>query len=126
MIRVAVTGGRNFTDAEFVIKTLDSISSERGPITKLFEGGAPGADQLARKWAIMMSIPVGTFFADWNSYRRAAGPIRNRRMLTEGKPDLLVAFPGGKGTASCVAIARELGIEVLTVEPTRKENPCLT
>jgi hypothetical protein len=33
-------------------------------------------------------------------------------MLKEGHPDLVVAFPGGKGTAGMIALARAAGIPV--------------
>lgn len=56
------------------------------------------------------------FEADWHTHGRAAGPIRNRRMIEEGKPDLVVAFPGGRGTANMVNQARAAGIEVREVE----------
>lgn len=59
--------------------------------------------------------PVRAFPADWHRDGKAAGPIRNRRMLLEGMPDLVVAFPGGRGTADMVRRARAAGIEV--VEP---------
>ncbi|MEM9912925.1 MAG: hypothetical protein AAF922_19365 [Pseudomonadota bacterium] len=44
---------------------------------------------------------------------RAAGPIRNKEMLDEGCPDLVVAFPGGRGTANMVKQAQAAGVEVL-------------
>jgi hypothetical protein len=50
--------------------------------------------------------------AEWESLGRKAGPIRNQRMLTEGKPALVVAFPGGKGTANMVAQARATNVRV--------------
>jgi predicted Rossmann-fold nucleotide-binding protein len=42
--------------------------------------------------------------------------VRNRQMLTEGRPDLVVAFPGGKGTANMVALARKAGVEIVEVQ----------
>jgi hypothetical protein len=53
--------------------------------------------------------------ADWNTHGRAAGPIRNQRMLDEVKPELVVAFPGGRGTADMVRRAREAGVNVYLV-----------
>jgi hypothetical protein len=50
----------------------------------------------------MNYVPVIEFPANWKVYGRAAGPIRNMKMLLEGKPDLVVAFPGGIGTADMV------------------------
>jgi hypothetical protein len=41
-------------------------------------------------------------------------------MLMEGKPDLVVAFPGGRGTANMIEQARKAGVEVLEIkEPIR-------
>jgi hypothetical protein len=40
--------------------------------------------------------------------------MRNQAMLDYGKPDLVVAFPGGKGTADMVRRARVAGVKVLT------------
>jgi hypothetical protein len=52
--------------------------------------------------------------ADW-SIGRKAGPIRNQRMLDEHAPDLVVAFPGGRGTADMVRRARKSGVEVAKI-----------
>ena len=54
-----------------------------------------------------------TFFADWAGLGRKAGPIRDHAMLTEGRPTLVAALPGGKGTGHMVSIAREAGVEVV-------------
>jgi hypothetical protein len=37
-------------------------------------------------------------------------------MLEEGKPDLVVAFPGGRGTANMVKQVRGTGVNVLEVK----------
>jgi hypothetical protein len=37
-------------------------------------------------------------------------------MLLEGKPDLVVAFPGGKGTADMVRRARKANVPVKEIE----------
>ena len=53
---------------------------------------------------------------EWKGYGKAAGPIRNRRMLDDFQPDLVLAFPGNKGTNDCIAAARQRDIEVVTVD----------
>jgi hypothetical protein len=78
-------------------------------------GGAYGADRLAREWAEEHCLGSECYPADWTKYGRAAGPIRNKQMLVEGKPDLVVAFPGGPGTADMVRQARAAGIRVIEV-----------
>ncbi len=70
---------------------------------------------MAREWAEARRVPVQTFRPDWKRFRRAAGPIRNKQMITEGKPDLVVAFPGGRGTANMVELARAAGVPVRLV-----------
>jgi hypothetical protein len=112
-MKVLVCGGRDFNDPLTLGSWLGGIHKNNGPITLLIEGGARGADFMARKFAEWQGIPVKTFEADWSGLGRSAGPIRNKRMLDEGKPDLVVAFEGGKGTANMVKQAKASGIKVL-------------
>lgn len=91
-MKVLVCGGRDFDDMDLVERTLDAID-----VTEIIEGGAQGADRLAREWAEFRRVPVRTFKADWKRYGRGAGPQRNQQMLDEGQPDLVVAFPRRKG-----------------------------
>jgi hypothetical protein len=111
-MRVLVCGGRNFDDVNAVHGALDAIHAET-PITFIIEGGARGADSLAQFWALSNEIPGKSYPADWETHGRAAGPIRNLEMLTDGKPDLVVAFPGGRGTQNMVTQARLAGVRVL-------------
>lgn len=116
-LRILVCGGRNFNDQQLLNETLYRISEDRtrwpfeGPT--IISGMAKGADQLAAQWAKDNWLPLLEFPANWKEHGRAAGPIRNQQMLVEGKPDLVVAFPGGNGTAHMVKIAREAGVEVI-------------
>ena len=110
MTRVLVCGGRDYADYWLVQEVLNG-QHKISPITCLIEGGALGADRFAHRWAIDRGIEVERFVADWRM-GAGAGPIRNRRMLVEGKPDLVIAFPGGKGTANMVRQARDSGVPV--------------
>jgi hypothetical protein len=87
---------------------------DSGP-TLLLHGGASGADHFASNWADFEGVKSQVFPADWAEHGRAAGPIRNQRMLDEGKPDLVIAFPGGRGTADMVRRAKAAGIKVREV-----------
>lgn len=114
-MRVLVCGGRFFENGDWLYRVLDEIHAET-PITCLMQGGAMGADFLAHHWARDRRIPDHpTFHADWQAYGKAAGPIRNAKMLREGKPDLVVAFPGGSGTDNMASLARKAGVEVRVV-----------
>lgn len=110
-MRVLVCGGRDFSDYAAISIILEAIHAKR-PITLLIQGGARGADSLAFEWAAHSLIPTKTFPAAWGIHGKSAGPIRNNKMLTDGKPDLVVAFPGGSGTAHMVKIAKDAGVEV--------------
>lgn len=112
---VLVCSGRNYDDAECVKSHLDRLHADE-PIDVLIEGGAQGADELARWWARDNGIEVETYVADWHGFGRRAELIRNQRMIDEGRPTLVVAFPGGAGTADMVRRAREANVKVVMVE----------
>jgi hypothetical protein len=84
----------------------------------LVHGGAQGADSLAGLWASMRkdSVTVRVYEADWKTHGRAAGPIRNIKMLTESLPHVIIAFKGGNGTAHMVRIGKEAGVPVYEVK----------
>ena len=112
-MRVLVTGGRdyhNINDARVIYATLDAIHGEN-EITALIHGDAHGADRLAAAWAYDNKVDEEAYPADWARYGKAAGPIRNQSMV-DAKPDLVVAFPGRRGTADCVRRAKLAGIPV--------------
>lgn len=115
-MRVLVCGGRDYTDREALYGALDQLHRQHG-FTLVITGGALGADTLATQWARARDIPTDVYKADWIGLGREAGPIRNKRMLHEGRPDLVVAFPGGKGTANLVGQARDHGVEVFVWSP---------
>jgi predicted Rossmann-fold nucleotide-binding protein len=110
-MKILVCGGRDYKDAGAVSHALDTLHAKKH-ITLIIEGGAPGADRLAREWAEANGVPVQTFEAEWERYGRRAGPLRNKRMLDEGRPDGVVASPGGTGTADMVKQAEAGGLKV--------------
>lgn len=111
-LRVLVCGGRNYDDLGAVWGQLDAWHALQGPIAVVIHGGARGADMLGEKWAISNNVRHMSFKPDWDQFGPAAGPIRNKRMLDEGKPDLVLAFPGGRGTADMVWQSKERGVKV--------------
>ena len=113
-MRVLVCGGRHYNKRLVVYRELDRINQDVG-IDLVILGGCLGADTLAHRWAVSSNVREKIFEANWHLHGRAAGPIRNRRMLNEGRPDLVLAFPGGRGTADMVARARKAGVEVMEI-----------
>jgi|HubBroStandDraft_3_1064219.scaffolds.fasta_scaffold1168525_2 hypothetical protein len=113
-MRILVCGGRDYADASALNEALDSIHREKN-VTRLIHGAARGADTLAAAWALSRNIPTGAFPAFWSVHGKAAGFRRNEVMLRLGRPELVVAFPGGKGTAHMVNLARKAGVAVQEV-----------
>lgn len=123
---VLVCGGRDFgeRDRNDAIRGAAYLSEmhKATPIDLIVEGGAPGADALARVWCDFARVPCRTMRADWSRYGKAAGPRRNAEMLAvlvaerdKGADVCVVAFPGGRGTADCVRQSRALGVRVVEV-----------
>lgn len=114
-MKIIVCGGRNFCDVQLLDEFLDFIHLRR-PVHQLIHGGANGADTLAGLWAERRGVDCIVFKADWKKWKHAAGPLRNARMILE-KPDVVIAFPGGRGTENMKRVAREKGVDVVEVKP---------
>jgi predicted polyphosphate/ATP-dependent NAD kinase len=116
--RVCVTGGRDFGDTSLVESIFDELRIGIGDT--VVNGGCSGADTVCQQVAMRRLANVETHHANWKEHGRAAGPIRNREMLKSGV-DVLIAFPGGRGTADCVNAAKKLGIRVIDLREARHE-----
>jgi len=92
-MRVLVCGSRTFEDQDLLNRTLDGLLT-KGESHTIIHGMARGADTMAENYARSRGYPLLEYPALWNTYGRAAGIIRNTEMLTEGKPELVVAFLG--------------------------------
>jgi hypothetical protein len=114
-MRVLVCGGRSFQNKALLFKVLDDFHAAQ-PITDLIHGGADGADNLASLWAMGKPLQLRVFPAYWKlDGPKAAGPLRNQRMLDVGKPDMVIAFPGGTGTADMIRRTRAAKIPLFHI-----------
>lgn len=104
------TGGRDFTDGDLFRRAVTLW-----PPTHIVVGDAPGLDQMARAWARANGIPLLVGVAHWDEWGKRAGPLRNLAMVDVCRLDLVLAFPGGRGTDHCVATARAAGVPVRMV-----------
>ena len=110
-LRVLVCGGRDFADQRLFDERMAQVDALCW-IATVVQGDARGADRMAKLWAIKMRRGLLSYPADWDQFGKRAGVIRNTRMLVDSEPDLVLAFPGGRGTAHMVQIAREAGVTV--------------
>lgn len=117
-MRVLVCGSRYLTE-EHGVAILERLERLPGEDHHLIWGGADGADTLARHAAGVLGWTSTEFPADWKRHGRTAGPLRNQRMLDEGRPDVVLAFHTeaglGRGTADMVRRARAAGVPVEVV-----------
>lgn len=111
---VLVCGGRDFADAVRVARVMDELAETHGPFV-VRHGAARGADTLAGKWAQARGFRVDPMPADWKQHGRRAGPVRNAAMLAKGGVILVVAFPGGRGTADMARQAKRAGVDVRVI-----------
>jgi hypothetical protein len=128
--RVIVCGGRDFEDRAYVFTVLSALHETRG-IECVIEGGCRArrvdgtllsADRYAAWWARDYGVELATIPADWKKHGKPAGPIRNAEMMRYN-PSLVIAFPGGKGTADMVTKAKRAGTEVWEVNPPKAVSP---
>lgn len=115
MNRVIVAGGRDFNDYELLKNKLNIYLSNLEDVT-IVSGGARGADLLGEKYAKEKGLRLAMFPADWNTYGKSAGSVRNRQMAEYS--DYLVAFWDGKsrGTSNMIKTAEELGLKIKVVK----------
>lgn len=121
--RVIISGSRKFNDYPTLEKTVDDILStiKDDYIIEIISGHASGADTLGEYYAKQHNILAKTFPADWDTYGRAAGPIRNEQMAkyaSEADKSILIAFPIGEslGTRNMIKFANQYNIDVHVVE----------
>lgn len=113
-MRVLVCGGRDFKDERKMYEILNT-GKVVPYIDTVIHGGAAGADRMVHDWAFTYARKVEIYHAYWTREGKAAGVLRNQRMLENSKPDIVIAFPGGRGTADMVQRAKAGGYKVYEV-----------
>lgn len=114
--RVLVCGGRDYADRERLFTVLDHYRhAAPSGFAVVIHGAARGADTLGGEWAKSRGVSIEEYPADWERNGLRAGPIRNAWMLETGKPTVVIAFPGGRGTADMVLRARVAGVPTLVI-----------
>lgn len=113
MTRLVVTGSRDWTDRAVVEAAL-----RRLPVGRLAHGGARGLDTIAAEVATELGWEVVEYPADWAAHGKAAGSMRNIRMVDAERPTIVLAFPlpGSRGTWHCARYAVSRGVETWVLQ----------
>ena len=111
MNTIAISGSRHATDRDYIFSMIERTLDRFSDITHIFVGDCPtGVDKFVLEYCRENNVQNTVFKADWNKYKRGAGPRRNEEMLKHA--DMLLAFPGpdSKGTVNAINIAVRKGI----------------
>jgi predicted Rossmann-fold nucleotide-binding protein len=138
---IAAGGGRDLAWPQQRVAA-ELLARSGGRLVHLvLHGGARGADAAIGRAAQQLGWSALVMPAQWQLHGRAAGPIRNRALLEQAiaravansSPGcltsvLVVAFPGGVGTASLVREARRMAscspVPILVVEVSAVAGLC--
>ena len=111
-----IAGSRDFDDAETFERVARDFIAGNEAGTVIVEGGASGADSLARKYAEKNGMSYVEMKADWKKYGRAAGPKRNDTMtkyIADKDGQALFFWDRkSKGTEQCIKSAIKRGVPV--------------
>lgn len=114
-MRVLVCGGREYEDRTAVYEALDALHQSR-VISCVIAGDAQkGVYRLAADWARFNGIELDEYAlpeTEWLGTSEDAGEMAGLKMLELGKPEAVIAFPGGAGTTQLLRQARAAGLPV--------------
>lgn len=113
--RTGIATDRAALERAAVANALDALFPPANRPSLLIHGAAKGVDTIAGNWAENVGVPVYAVKAEWSRFGDNAGPMRNAAMLL-ARPDFVVAFPGGDGTANMKDLARRAGVAVVELE----------
>jgi len=115
-MKILICGDRNYSNYDKIVSIIKRLKDEEKELI-IIEGGASGADELAKKASIELEIEFREYKADWKRYGRSAGPKRNQQMLDCESPELVIAFheniEKSKGTKDMLNRASKANIKTL-------------
>ena len=114
-MNVAIVGSRSYTDFDSFIKSLEKILKIGGS-DLIISGGARGTDDMAEKYSRLRNIPLKVFRADWLSFGKRAGYLRNVEIVKNA--DIVVAFwdMESKGTSISIDLANKMNKKTYVVD----------
>jgi hypothetical protein len=117
-MKIIVTGGRDYLITSHIYRVLNELQPDH-----VVHGDCKtGADAIATEWCRKNGVPYTAFPAHWSKQHRAAGPIRNGRMIHCSEADIVVAFPGGRGVNDCVKQAKKFGMKIMDLRAESEEE----
>lgn len=108
-MRVIVCGSRRWHNRQLIQDRLADLDGD----TVIVHGAARGADRIAAEEAHKLGLTTEAHPAEWDTYGKRAGVIRNVQMADLGAARCIAFWDGvSAGTAHMTTIAEERGIPV--------------
>lgn len=114
-MRLLICAGRHYADSRQCRRVLDAFQRVH-PVRVLIHGGSQLLGGVIEEWAREQGIDIVRYPPNWQRHGKQAERQRNHFMLTDSRPDVVIALPGGDDTCELVCQAKASGISVLTVE----------
>ena len=115
-MKLIIAGSREFNDYQLMLDTMRENGLTSNTVTEVVSGCAHGADKLGERWAVSQCLPIARFPADWDSYGKRAGYVRNSEMAEYA--DACIVFWNGtsKGTKHMIDVAKRIkGMRLIIV-----------
>jgi len=119
-MKILVCGSRNWDRRKPIWEALGAVKKKKN--VTVIHGTAKGADTLAGEIGWELGFNIEKYPANWEKYGKAAGPLRNQKMIDKN-PDVVLAFTedldSSRGTADTVRRAKKAGIPVFVYPKTK-------
>ena len=112
--RIVIAGCRNYTNYEeakkFILSCINEYSKTASIV--ILSGTCKGADLLGEKFAKEQNLPIRYYPAEWKRFGKAAGPIRNKKMINDCHEVICFWDKKSYGTASLIRYAKAAKIPI--------------
>lgn len=102
-MKIAIVGSREFPRLDLVSDYVQALPTS----TVVVSGGATGVDTVAENSARKKGLEVVIFRPEWKKYGRAAGFLRNYKVVEEAEKVIAFWDERSRGTQHVIAAARK-------------------
>jgi predicted Rossmann fold nucleotide-binding protein DprA/Smf involved in DNA uptake len=105
-----------------VVRIGEIVAKSGIDVTTVISGGAKGIDRYGELWASSEKIPIQKYIPEWTKYGKAAGPKRNRQMISEGLAEAAIVIWDGvsPGSYDMFTAAQAAGLVAYLHDVTQK------
>lgn len=105
-LKVIIAGSRSITSYELVLR---AIIESKFVIAEVVSGTARGVDRLGERYAKENNLKVKRFPADWDTYGKKAGYLRNMKMADYCDAAIVLWDGSSPGSKSMFDIMKRAG-----------------